>query len=151
MHPILSTIAIVALVVTFALHGRNAVWGGASLGLLVGIVMVAVSVFKGSPFRWTTITTPALMGAIVGVGAALLGAFGDALKRRRHKRDWLQTLVDADPQRLFAYSVLAEQITEEAAKMTKEEALKIIGIAQMTKEEASAILRTYGSGQRADL
>lgn len=78
MWIILSVIASIVLIVFF-MRGPNAVWGGASIGLFIGIIMVVFN--KG--FSWSIIYKPTVVGILVGLVAELLGIFSKALKNKK--------------------------------------------------------------------
>ena len=60
---------------------RNAVWGGFTLGILIGLV-IAFFRWEGE-FDWDLVIKTSIIGALVGLGAELLGRLSDRLKRRR--------------------------------------------------------------------
>ena len=66
MWIILLVIASIALIVFF--RGPNAVWGGATIGLFIGIIMVVF----GKGYNWSIIYKPIVVGIIVGLVAELL-------------------------------------------------------------------------------
>lgn len=57
---------------------RSAIWGGATLGLLVGLL---IGFFRES--YWQTVVYAVLIGAGFGPGAELLARVGNALLRRK--------------------------------------------------------------------
>jgi len=57
-------------------RGRNAVWGGATIGAIVGLILALV---KGN---WSLLTLSFAIGTFVGLGAEGLGRLSDRLKRR---------------------------------------------------------------------
>jgi uncharacterized membrane protein len=59
------------------MNGRSAIWGGATLGFIVGLVL---GFFVGN--FWTTVLRAVLDGTGIGVVAELLGWLSDALRRR---------------------------------------------------------------------
>jgi thiamine transporter ThiT len=75
----LSIIAIVLLVLFFP-KGPNAIWGGLTIGLLVGIVMAIV----GTGFNWFTIGKATIIGTLVGGAADLLGLVSDKLRTKEN-------------------------------------------------------------------
>ena len=77
---ILGIVTIVLLIVFW--RKRNAVWGSLTIGIIVGFIITIVSVFKGSSFDWYVIGKGAILGAIIGFIAELLGMVGDYIKRR---------------------------------------------------------------------
>lgn len=73
---IVSAIGIAALKIFF-FRGKNAVWGGATIGLLVGFVVAVIQ----PGFDWFTLGQATVIGAFVGLIAEILGSIGDRLKR----------------------------------------------------------------------
>jgi hypothetical protein len=64
----LSVVAVVSLAIFFS-QGRNAVWGGATAGLIVAFVIA----LSKDGFDWSIILKGAVIGTLIGVGAELLG------------------------------------------------------------------------------
>jgi hypothetical protein len=54
---------------------RSPIWGGATLGLIVGVILGFIY------GNFTNILWAVLIGALLGFGADLLGKFGDKLKK----------------------------------------------------------------------
>jgi hypothetical protein len=69
--------AVVAIGLALSWNERSAVWGGATFGLFAGIIFSVLSAFFGAGFSWATIGKGIVIGAIVGIGADLLGRYGD--------------------------------------------------------------------------
>ena len=76
---ILGVITIVLLAVFW--KKKNVVWGGLTLGVIMGIIITVFSVFKGSGFDWYIIGKSAILGTILGFVAELLGRGADSLKK----------------------------------------------------------------------
>ena len=74
----LSIIAVVLLILFFS-KGPNAIWGGLTIGLLVGIVMAIV----GAGFNWFTIGKATVIGTLVGGAAEVLGLVSDKLRTKK--------------------------------------------------------------------
>jgi len=68
MWTILSIIAVVSLIVFFA-RGPNAIWGGATVGLIIGVIVALVR----DGFEWSTIWKGIVIGIILGAIAEMLG------------------------------------------------------------------------------
>lgn len=68
----------VALIYSFLATKRSAIWGGATLGLVVGIILGIINKDFSNIFR------SILIGADVGLAAELLGLFGNWLKSRNN-------------------------------------------------------------------
>lgn len=77
MWIILSVVAFIVLIVFF-MRGPNAVWGGATIGLFIGIIMVVFN----KVFSWSIIYKPIVVGILVGLAAELLSLFSKALKNK---------------------------------------------------------------------
>lgn len=72
---ILGIATLILLVVYW--YNRNAVWGGLTIGIIVGLL---IALFSG--FNWSIITKGAISGTIIGFGAELLGKVSDYIKRK---------------------------------------------------------------------
>lgn len=66
----------IAALKCFFFRGRSAVWGGATLGAIIGVV---VSIAR-LEFEWATVGHGAVIGSFVGLIAEVLGAIGDRMK-----------------------------------------------------------------------
>lgn len=73
---ILGVITIILLTVYFRSE-RNAVWGGFTIGIIVGLV---IALFSG--FDWWIVGKVAISGTLVGFGAELLGKVFDKVKNK---------------------------------------------------------------------
>jgi len=74
---------IIALILLVIFWGRrNAVWGGLTIGIILGFVVTLFFVFKDSGFNWYIIGKGAILGTMSGFIAELLGKLFDFLKRR---------------------------------------------------------------------
>lgn len=73
---LVSAVGIAALK-SYFFRGKNAVWGGATLGALVGIVIALTR----PSFDWEVVGHSAMIGAFAGLVAESLGWIGDRLKR----------------------------------------------------------------------
>lgn len=76
MWEILTIIAAISIIVSF-FRKQNAIWGGATIGLVLGIV---IAVFN--KFNWSIIYKAIVIGIIVGLIADLLGMISDLLKKK---------------------------------------------------------------------
>jgi hypothetical protein len=72
-------IVVVILLIIFW-RGRNAIWGGLTLGIIVGFI---ITIFNEGGFDWSLVVRGAILGTIIGFGAELLGKFSDFLKKRK--------------------------------------------------------------------
>lgn len=64
---ILGIIAIIGLVITF-FKDRNSVWGGLTLGIIVGLI---IALIKG--FDWLILVKGGIIGTLTGVVFSLVG------------------------------------------------------------------------------
>jgi cell shape-determining protein MreD len=64
-------------------RSRNAVWGGLTIGIILGLIIAIIYFFRGHVFSWYIIGKGAIIGTIVGFGAELLGKLSDFIKRRK--------------------------------------------------------------------
>ena len=71
---------IVAVLLLFFFRGRNAVWGGFTAGLVLGLGLAIFFVFRGEGFEWSTLGKSAIIGTLIGFAAELLGKLGNRLK-----------------------------------------------------------------------
>lgn len=76
----LSIITIVLLVVFW--NKRNAVWGGLTLGIVIGFIISSLFVFRGEGFDWHIVGKTAVVGTLLGFIAELLGRVSDYLRRK---------------------------------------------------------------------
>lgn len=56
---------------------RNAVWGGFTIGIIVGLLIALFS-----NFNWWIVGRGAILGTLIGFGAELLGKVSDKMKRK---------------------------------------------------------------------
>jgi len=75
---ILGITALILLVVYGSMHRRNAVWGGLTIGIIIGVLWKLIG---GTD--WYIVVKVATIATLVGFGAELLGMIGDRLNRRR--------------------------------------------------------------------
>lgn len=61
---------------------RNAVWGGLTIGVIIGFIIAILNLFKGNGFSWFIIGKSAIYGTIIGFAAELLGKISDFLKKK---------------------------------------------------------------------
>ncbi len=85
---ILGIISIVLLIIYWGgfgpKFGPNAVWGGLTLGLIIGFIVAIFFVFKGAGFNWYIIEKSAILGTIIGFFAELLGMLPGFFKKREN-------------------------------------------------------------------
>jgi 4-hydroxybenzoate polyprenyltransferase len=78
---ILGIIAIISLVI----YGRkrSAVWGGFTIGIVIGLMLGIISLFTGREIGWmSAIIRGAILGTIAGLFAELLGKAGDHFRKK---------------------------------------------------------------------
>jgi uncharacterized membrane protein len=71
-------IASIVLLVIYFRRGQNAVWGGFTGGIIIGIVVALLS----SGFNWFIVGKGAVLGTLIGFIAELLGVLSDYLRKR---------------------------------------------------------------------
>ena len=77
---IFGIIAIILLVVFC--RKRNAVWGGFTIGIIIGFIVALFSVFRGDGFDWYIIGKGGTVGVFLGFLAEALGKVSDYLKTK---------------------------------------------------------------------
>ncbi|MFH1822460.1 MAG: hypothetical protein ABH830_02050 [Patescibacteria group bacterium] len=65
---------------------KNAVWGGFTIGIIIGLLVAIFYLIKGSGFGWIVIGKGAMIGTIAGFIAELLGKVSDRHKKRSFKK-----------------------------------------------------------------
>ena len=76
MWKILTIIASISLIASF-FRKQNAIWGGATIGLIIGII---IAVFQ--KFNWSITYKAVIIGILIGIIADLLGLLSDYLKKK---------------------------------------------------------------------
>jgi hypothetical protein len=76
---ILGLIAITALVIFR--KSKNSVWGGMTMGAIIGIVIAAVKYFSSNIFNWSFVGKSMVIGILIGVFAEILGKLSNNLKK----------------------------------------------------------------------
>ena len=100
-------------------NSRNAVWGGLTLGVIIGVLW---KIFGGTD--WYIVAKTIISGTLLGFGAELLGMSGDYFIDRRMKKDPLS------------------QLTNPNNKFVK--ALKWLEVEIKLQKEFDKILKRYG-------
>ena len=77
---ILGTIAVVLFTISFW-SGRNAVWGGLTSGLIVGLLISTYGLVGGTGFSWSIVGKSAIVGVLFGLGAEMLSMLSKYLRR----------------------------------------------------------------------
>lgn len=76
---ILGIVTMILLIVFW--KSKNSVWGGLLGGSIVGLIIAFI---QQGPFDWYTIAKGAIVGALIGILAELLGKISDRLKKNKH-------------------------------------------------------------------
>ena len=76
---LVSAIGIAALD-KFFFRGQNAVWGGATIGVIVGLGIATFRAIFRDGFDWEIIGQSGVIGAFIGLLAEMLGAVSDRLR-----------------------------------------------------------------------
>jgi hypothetical protein len=66
----------IAALEKFFFRGQNAVWGGATLGAIIGVIVA----FFRPEFEWAIVGQASVIGAFIGLVAEALGAIGDRMR-----------------------------------------------------------------------
>ena len=69
---ILGLIAILALIIFFS-NGKNAVWGGLTIGTIIGVIIGLYYLFTSKGFDWIILKKCAIIGTLVGLIAEIIG------------------------------------------------------------------------------
>ncbi|HAV58256.1 MAG TPA: hypothetical protein DCX45_12740 [Acinetobacter junii] len=75
-----------ALLLIFYFKKRSAVWGGLTVGLVLGLIIVVYFALSGNRFDWAIIGKWAVIGTIGGGLAELLGKASDDIKKRQQHK-----------------------------------------------------------------
>ena len=84
--------------------GRNAVWGGLTIGIIIGVLW---KIFGGN--EWLIVAKTAIIGIFLGFGAELLGLAGNYFKRIMSKKDPIRHLADENSEVVRALHWLKEE------------------------------------------
>ncbi|MDD5749469.1 MAG: hypothetical protein PHO91_01620 [Patescibacteria group bacterium] len=71
---ILGVIAIILLLMYW--KSKNAVWGGLTLGIIIGAIISLALKFQGNNFNWLILLKGAIVGILSGFIAELLSKLG---------------------------------------------------------------------------
>lgn len=82
---------IAGFIVFFALaifwRRRSAVWGGLTIGIIIGLLVATYFAFKGSSFDWYLVAKIVVVTTLVGLGAELLGKISDYFHSKKKVDD----------------------------------------------------------------
>ena len=81
LWPIFGILTIILLIIFW--RKINAVWGGFTLGIIVGLIIAIIYLFRGKGFDWFVIGKSAILGAMIGFVAELLGKISDFFKNKK--------------------------------------------------------------------
>lgn len=81
----LAIIAVIALM--FSWKTKNAIWGGLTIGGIIGLIIAIVFLLIGKGFHWSFIQKGMILGTLVGVIAEFLAKFSSFLKNRHKKTE----------------------------------------------------------------
>lgn len=59
---------------------RNAVWGGFTGGVMVGVIIAILTMIRGGELNWFIIGKGAIVGTLLGLVAELLGKLSDKMR-----------------------------------------------------------------------
>jgi len=77
----LGILSIILLVIYFR-KNKNAVWGGLTSGIIIGLIVAIFFAVKGPGFNLYIIGKGAIAGTIIGFIAELLGMASDYIKKK---------------------------------------------------------------------
>ncbi len=83
LWPILGVLTIILLIIFW--RKKNAVWGGFTLGIIIGLIIAILYLFKGKGFDLFIIGKGAILGTMIGFVAELLGKISDSIKKSKIK------------------------------------------------------------------
>ena len=71
----------VGLLIAYS-QSKNAVWGGLTIGVILGFIVVAYQVISGIGFHWLIIVRCAMWGTLIGFISELLGKVSNLISGR---------------------------------------------------------------------
>ena len=74
-----AALAVLAFLVSFFIKGRNAIWGGLTLGILCTVIIYAIDFFTNEKMNWT-------LSKKITIVLVLTGAFFELIMRMNKKR-----------------------------------------------------------------
>ncbi|MDD5454899.1 MAG: hypothetical protein PHW62_05335 [Candidatus Ratteibacteria bacterium] len=77
---VLTIISAISLILYW--KGPNSIWGGLTLGVVVGFIWNIVSAIQGDGFHWSIIGKCVVVGVLLGVVADWLGRFSDYMRKK---------------------------------------------------------------------
>lgn len=83
MNTLWLVLTIVAVVTLFIYRGgKNAVWGGLTLGIVIGLIIAIVAAIGDGTFNAYTILKSAVIAIFLGVAAELLGKVSNSRTKK---------------------------------------------------------------------
>jgi hypothetical protein len=79
----LTAIAGISLLVFW--RSPNGVWGGATIGAIGGVIVAAISAWRGDGFSWLTAGKGVVIGVLLGAGAELVALLANRAKKRAER------------------------------------------------------------------
>jgi len=79
---ILGIISILLLIIYFRGFGPNPIWGGLTLGIIIGFIIAIISAIRGIGFNWYVIGKVAIIGTLLGFISELLGMLSTKLFKK---------------------------------------------------------------------
>lgn len=120
---ILGVLAVILLIIFFN-RGRNAVWGGLTLGIIIGLAITIISSVNGNGFNLSILKNSSITGVVLGFLAELLGIFSNKLTKVRIKPP-----TDKLKDEIFKLNFILKEsvtgITDEEIKLADEIGLEI--------------------------
>jgi len=78
---ILGIIAVVLLIIYWP--KRSAVWGGLTIGIIIGFIVAIFYLSKETGFNWFIVGKSAILGTLAGFIAELLGIISDFIRKKK--------------------------------------------------------------------
>lgn len=81
MWYVLGILTVILLFLYF--EGPNALWGGFTVGVVIGIILSLISVFQGDGFNWSTLGKAIIISVLAGFIFEIIGQFANKLKKKK--------------------------------------------------------------------
>ena len=69
---VLGIVAIISLIISFFI-GKNAIWGGLTLGIIVALIVGIINWIAGNSFNWEILKKILIVAVLAGVFFEVLG------------------------------------------------------------------------------